>query len=52
MLDPDPRNNGAGVEILRRAGIEVRVGLLEEQARKELAPYLARPDNIVPARGA
>jgi pyrimidine deaminase RibD-like protein len=49
MLDPDPRNNGAGVEILRRAGVEVHVGVLEEQARKELAPYLARPDNVVSA---
>ncbi len=46
ILDPDPRNNGAGVEILARAGIEVSVGLLEDLARKELGPYLARPDNV------
>ncbi len=51
MLDPDPRNNGAGVEILKRAGIEVSVGLLEEIARQELGPYLARNDNVLPRRG-
>ena len=45
FLDPDPRNNGAGVKILQRAGIEVSVGLLEDLARRELGPYLARPDN-------
>ncbi len=45
ILDPDPRNNGAGLNILQRAGIEVSVGLLEDLARRELGPYLARPDN-------
>jgi pyrimidine deaminase RibD-like protein len=50
MLDPDPRNSGAGIEILRRAGIEVSVGLLEPRAQAELGPWLARPDNIVPGR--
>jgi pyrimidine deaminase RibD-like protein len=48
MLDPDTRNNGAGVEILKRAGIEVSVGLLEDLARYELGPYLARKDNVLP----
>jgi pyrimidine deaminase RibD-like protein len=41
MLDPDPRNNGAGAEILRRAGIAVSVGLLGELAHRDLGPYLA-----------
>ena len=47
MLDPDPRNNGAGVQILRGAGVDVSVGLLADEAHQELSPYLARPDNIV-----
>ena len=47
MLDPDPRNNGAGVLILRQTGIEVSVGLLADQALEDLRPHLARPDNVV-----
>jgi pyrimidine deaminase RibD-like protein len=49
MLDPDPRNNGAGVEILKRAGIEVSAGLLEDEARRDLGPYLALKDNALPS---
>ncbi|KAF0864431.1 bifunctional diaminohydroxyphosphoribosylaminopyrimidine deaminase/5-amino-6-(5-phosphoribosylamino)uracil reductase RibD [Pseudomonas sp. LD120] len=40
MLDPDPRNAGAGVQILRQAGIEVQVGLLAEEAAQDLSAYL------------
>ena len=40
-LDPDPRNAGAGAEILRAAGVKVSVGTLEAYARKELGPYLS-----------
>jgi pyrimidine deaminase RibD-like protein len=48
ILDPDTRNAGAGVRILREAGVDVRVGLLASQALQDLGPYLARQDNIVP----
>lgn len=36
-LDPDPRHAGAGVGVLRAAGVEVIVGVLEPQVRKEFA---------------
>jgi riboflavin biosynthesis protein RibD len=52
IVDPDPRNNGAGIEKLRAAGITVRVGIMEEAARTELGPYLNLPSNKVePTRG-
>ncbi|PKY09913.1 riboflavin-specific deaminase [Acidithiobacillus marinus] len=44
-LDPDPRNSGAGIQILKAGGVDVSVGLLEEQAFKDLGPYLAKIAN-------
>lgn len=42
LLDPDGRNSGNGISILKQAGIEVEIGLCEEQVSRFLAPYLAK----------
>jgi len=34
MKDPNPINRGRGINIMKKAGIEVRCGVLEPQARK------------------
>ena len=40
MLDPHPRNRGAGIEMLRAAGIRTEVGLLEAEAHADLEGHL------------
>jgi pyrimidine deaminase RibD-like protein len=45
ILDPDPRNNGAGVQVLIRAGVEVLTGVLAAEAHRDLNPYLALAAN-------
>lgn len=40
MLDPDPRNSGKGIEILRGAGVSVTLGLCEDKVQQFLSPYL------------
>nr|WP_256357499.1 bifunctional diaminohydroxyphosphoribosylaminopyrimidine deaminase/5-amino-6-(5-phosphoribosylamino)uracil reductase RibD [Halomonas sp. 18071143] len=41
LIDPDPRNNGRGLEKLRQAGIEVIEGVCEEEASEILGVYLS-----------
>jgi riboflavin biosynthesis protein RibD len=45
IIDPDPRNDGAGIAKLRGAGVEVQLGVLAEEAQADLGPYLNRPAN-------
>ncbi len=40
LIDPHPKNRGHGIRILKNADISVQVGLLEEEAEKDLRPYL------------
>ena len=40
-LDPDPRNDGKGIRMLRAAGVEVTMGVLEREATSDMRPYLA-----------
>jgi diaminohydroxyphosphoribosylaminopyrimidine deaminase/5-amino-6-(5-phosphoribosylamino)uracil reductase len=42
LRDPDPRVDGVGLQRLRDAGIEVEVGLLEEEARRVNAGFVKR----------
>ena len=40
LVDPHPKNRGAGIEILREAGVEVETGVLHDEVAAFLEPYL------------
>jgi diaminohydroxyphosphoribosylaminopyrimidine deaminase/5-amino-6-(5-phosphoribosylamino)uracil reductase len=40
MRDPNPKNNGKGIKILRSAGINVEVGFLNKELREINLPYI------------
>ena len=40
MKDPNPKVSGSGIDILREAGIEISVGLMEEKAKKLNERYI------------
>jgi diaminohydroxyphosphoribosylaminopyrimidine deaminase/5-amino-6-(5-phosphoribosylamino)uracil reductase len=42
LKDPDPRTSGKGIQRLRRAGIEVTLGVCREAARRSLDGWLTR----------
>jgi pyrimidine deaminase RibD-like protein len=46
IIDPDPRNNGAGIDKLRAAGVKVLVGVMQEEAQLNLGSYLNLPSNF------
>lgn len=45
MRDPHPRNQGAGLDILREAGIPIVEGILADEAERDMGPYLWRAPN-------
>ncbi len=48
MIDPSPHAAGQGIERLRAAGVQVEVGLLEQEVRKLNAPFVKRVTTGLP----
>ena len=51
LIDPHPKNQGRGIEMLREAKIEVVTDFLAEEARPHLAPHLHGADGNEPPMG-
>ena len=45
LIDPHPKNCGRGIHILQNAGIPVQIGLLREEAERDMRPYLHKCNN-------
>ncbi len=52
MIDPHPRNSGTGVRMLEEAGIDVTFGVLEEEARADLAPHIWKSGDSTKLEGS
>ena len=52
ILDPNPRVDGAGLKILRDAGVEVIDGVCEGEITRQLAPWIFRFHPHEPERRA
>lgn len=51
LVDPHPRNQGRGIQMLRDAGITVVTNFLADEASPHLTPYLCGPDGSAPPMG-
>lgn len=51
LLDPHPRNQGRGIEMLRETGIRVVTEFLADEVRPHLAPFLYGSDGNEPPVG-
>jgi len=48
LIDPDPRVNGLGIDILREAGVEVVVGEMGDKAQKVMEPHVKLMETGLP----
>ena len=51
LIDPHPKNQGRGIQMLRDAGMTVVTDFLADEARPHLAPYLHGADGGAPPMG-
>lgn len=51
LVDPHPKNQGRGIQMLRDAGIVVVTDFLSDEASPHLSPYLCGPDGSEPPMG-